>query len=241
MAEQYQYQPLHAARLSLTDGGLIGDVSMASLAVCHDYHAFSLMRRHLRVRDEPAVVRASVVRSTVETGFSITGPRNSAGASRRSSTVATVEFEGGRLGLYDFADPQYFSYVRSPHVLLRGRRGESRTTTCAYWLVSTNPSTMPMRREQTGEDGDLGGYSLRGISLGERWIYRNPFAGARLSDDEIAIGTSLERMGRYARAGRVLRAGRRLTGPLSRSLRPSSSCNRGIGTYGTSTMGGPAS
>ncbi len=75
VAEQYQYQPLHAARLSLTDGGLIGDVSMASLAVCHDYHAFSLMRRHLRLRDEAAVVRASVVRSTVETGFSITGPR----------------------------------------------------------------------------------------------------------------------------------------------------------------------
>ncbi len=63
------------------------------------------------------------------------------------------------------------------------------------------PATMPIRREQTGEDGDLGGYSLRGISLGERWIYRNPFAGARLSDDEIAIGTALERMGRYARGG----------------------------------------
>ena len=201
VAEQYQYQPLHAARLALTDSGLIGDVSMASLAVCHDYHAFSLMRRHLKITDEPAVIRANVLRTTVETGFETSGPRRSRGTVEEVRTVGTVEFGEDRLGVYDFADAQYFSYIRSPRVDLRGSIGEIADHHVRYLGGLDEPVTQELRREQTGEEGDLGGYSLRGISLGERWVYRNPFSGARLSDDEIAIATSMEHMGRYARGG----------------------------------------
>jgi hypothetical protein len=201
VAEQYQYQPLHSARLALTDSGLIGDVSMASLAVCHDYHAFSLMRRHLKITDEPALVRASVLRATVETGFETSGPRRSRGTVEEVRTVGMVEFGEGRHGVYDFADAQYFSYIRSPRVGLRGSIGEIADHQVRYLRGLDEPVTQELRREQTGEEGDLGGYSLRGISLGERWVYRNPFPGARLSDDEIAIATSMEHMGRYAKGG----------------------------------------
>ena len=201
VAEQYQYQPLHAARLALTDSGLIGDVSMASLAVCHEYHAFSLMRRHLKITDEPAAIRATVLRTPVETGFETSGPRRSRGTVEEVRTVGMVEFGEGRLGVYDFADAQYFSYIRSPRVGLRGSIGEIADHDVRYLGGLDEPVTQELRREQTGEEGDLGGYSLRGISLGERWVYRNPFPGARLSDDEIAIATSMEHMGRYARGG----------------------------------------
>jgi Oxidoreductase family, NAD-binding Rossmann fold len=200
VAEQYQHQPLHAARLAVTDGGLIGDVSIASVAVCHDYHAFSLMRRHLKITDEPAVIRATVLRSTVETGFATSGPRREGGTVEEVRTVGLVDF-GDRLGVYDFAGEQYFSYIRSPRVGVRGGSGEIADHGVRRLTGLDEPVTEELRREQTGLEGDLGGYSLRGISLGERWVYRNPFAGTRLSDDEIAIATSMEHMGRYAQGG----------------------------------------
>jgi predicted dehydrogenase len=95
VGEQYQYQPLHAARLALTDNDVIGDVSMISLSVCHDYHAFSLMRRHLKITDEPAVIRATVLRSTVETGFATSGPRRERGTVEEVHTVGLVDFGDG--------------------------------------------------------------------------------------------------------------------------------------------------
>ena len=200
VAEQYQYQPLHAARLAVTDSGLIGDVSMASLGVCHDYHAFSLMRRHLRITGEQAVIHASVFRSTVETGFDTSGPRRARGTVEEARTMGFVDF-GDRFGVYDFAGEQYFSYIRSPHVGLRGSIGEIADHDVRRLTGLDEPVTQELRREQTGLEGDLGGYALRGISLGDRWVYRNPFPGARLSDDELAIATSLEHMGRYAKGG----------------------------------------
>lgn len=200
VAEQYQYQPLHAARLAVTGGGLIGDVSMTSLAVCHDYHALSLMRRHLKITNEPATIRATVFHSTVETGFDTSGPRRERGTVEEARTVAIVDF-GDRLGLYDFAGEQYFSYVRADRVDLRGSSGEITDREVRRLTGLDEPTTQELRREQTGPEGDLGGYSLRGISLGDRWVYRNPFAGARLADDEIAIATSMEHMGRYVRGG----------------------------------------
>lgn len=200
VAEQYQYQPLHSARLAVTDGGLIGDITMASLSVCHDYHAFSLMRRHLKVTGEPAVIRATVLRSAVETGFGPSGPRRTRETAEEVRTVGFVEF-GDRLGVYDFADEQYFSYIRSPRVGLRGSLGEITDHDVRQLTGLDEPVTQELRREQTGGEGDLGGYSLRGIALGDGWVYRNPFPGARLSDDEIAIATCIEQMGRYAQGG----------------------------------------
>ena len=40
-----------------------------------------------------------------------------------------------------------------------------------------------------------------GITLGDEWVYRNPFVPARLTDDEIAVATCLERMVAYVEGG----------------------------------------
>jgi hypothetical protein len=200
VGEQYQYQPLHAARLALTDTDVIGDVSMVSLSVCHDYHAFSLMRRHLKVAGESAVLRATSTRAMIQTGFETSGPRRGVDTVEEERILGLVDF-GNRLGLYDFAGEQYFSYIRSPHVIIRGSIGEIADSRVRCLTGLDEPVTLELRREQTGEEGDLGGYSLRGISFGDRWMYRNPFPGARLSDDEIAIATCMEHMGRYAKGG----------------------------------------
>jgi hypothetical protein len=200
VAEQYQYQPLHAARLALTHDGVIGQVRMVSLSVCHDYHAFSLMRRHLGVCGEPAVLRATTFRSNIESGFDHSGPRRASSTIEEVRTLGLVDF-GSRLGVYDFADRQYSSYIRLPRVSLRGTRGEISDHVVRVLPGLDEPVTMELSREETGRDGDLGGYSLRGISLSDRWVYRNPFPGARLSDDEIAVATAMELMGQYVDGG----------------------------------------
>jgi predicted dehydrogenase len=38
VAEQYQFQPLHAARISLTQSGRLGTISQAQISIAHGYH-----------------------------------------------------------------------------------------------------------------------------------------------------------------------------------------------------------
>ena len=56
------------------------------------------------------------------------------------------------------------------------------------------PSTVALVRTDTGLDGDLAGHHLRDVRLGDEVLWRDPFDGARLSDDELAVATVLRRM-----------------------------------------------
>jgi hypothetical protein len=114
--------------------------------------------------------------------------------------IATLDF-GGKLGVYDFTGDQYFSWVRAPRVLVRGERGEIAGDTLRYLVDHRTPVEITLRRVNAGENGNLEGYYLKGILAGDEWVYRNPFAPARLTDDEIAVGTCLERMAAYAVGG----------------------------------------
>ncbi|MNG14553.1 hypothetical protein D3C84_983180 [compost metagenome] len=52
-----------------------------------------------------------------------------------------------------------------------------------------------------GEYENAEGYFLQGILCGEQWLYTNPFAPARLYDDEIAIASCLAKMAEYINGG----------------------------------------
>ena len=54
-------------------------------------------------------------------------------------------------------------------------------------------------RRQTGIDLNLEGFDLDHISLDGRVVYRNPFAGARFSEDDLGVALLLERTGAWAR------------------------------------------
>jgi predicted dehydrogenase len=200
VAEQYPYQPLHAARLALTDSGAIGRVSMASISFSHGYHAFSVMRRHLGVRGEPATIRASVVRGPVETGFTRAGARTSAETGEETRTVALVNV-AGKLGLYDFGDNQHRSYVRHARIDVRGAKGEISEDKLQVVHGVDEVVTISLRREMGGADGDLSGHYLKGISGADGWLWRNRYPEARLADDELAIAECMHLMAGHAAGG----------------------------------------
>jgi hypothetical protein len=84
---------------------------------------------------------------------------------------------------------------------VRGERGEIHDTQVRYLADFRTPVTLEFVRQNAGEDGNLEGYYHKGILVGNEWVYKNPFAPARLSDDEIAIATCLSKMNDYAAGG----------------------------------------
>src|SRR5680860_243014 len=63
------------------------------------------------------------------------------------------------------------------------------------------PMEYSIERVSVGENTNHEGYYLRGLTTGDRWVYRNEFAPARLADDEIAIATCLMKMRDYIQGG----------------------------------------
>ncbi|MHB1597606.1 MAG: Gfo/Idh/MocA family protein [Acidimicrobiales bacterium] len=197
VAEQYPFQPLHAARLALQRSGAIGAPSSAYLSVAHGYHAIGLLRRHLDVPCVQPVVHAVRHEGAIEPRADLRAGERGGGGDVEVRTSALFDFHG-RTGIYDFADVQYFSDIRAPHVVVRGSAGEIADDELRSATRSGEPTTVRLVREEGGADGRLEGHYLRGISTGDRWPYRNPFPGARLYDDEIAVATCMELMGRRA-------------------------------------------
>jgi predicted dehydrogenase len=200
VAEQLALQPLHAARLAIAESGLLGAINQAQVSVAHGYHGISLLRKFLGVTFEDARIHAYSFSSPI-----IEGPGRYGGPTEEMWTfskqiVATLEFKG-KLAIFDFTGDQYFSWIRSPRVLVRGDKGEIMNTQVKYLQDFSTPIELELRRVNAGESGNLEGYYHKGYLAGERWIYRNPFTPGRLSDDEIAIATCLEKMGAYINGG----------------------------------------
>jgi predicted dehydrogenase len=201
VAEQYLFQPFHAARIAVAQSGLLGTISQAQVSFTHSYHGISLMRHFLGVGFDSVKITARRFESPV-----IKGP-DRAGAPLEEKfvpikqTIAWFDF-GDRLGVFDFATDQHRSYVRSDRILLRGERGEINQTRVRHVMDFRTPMEFELQRLDAGENGNLEGFHHKGIVGGDRWWYENPFGSARLADDEIAVATCLARMAEYARGGK---------------------------------------
>ncbi len=198
VAEQYLYQPLHAARLALIAEGKLGRVSSARVSAAHGYHGVSLMRRYLGIGFEDATIRARTFAAPLFEGPSRAGPPGAEKIVQSTQLLGEFDF-GDRLGLFDFTDMQYWSYVRSHRVVIRGERGEIADREVCYLKDFRTPVLQELRRVDRGQFGDLEGFYHQGILAGDGYAFRNPWPRARLMDDEIAIATVLEKMGAYAR------------------------------------------
>jgi predicted dehydrogenase len=201
VAEQYIFQPEHAARLSVIQSGKLGDVFQAQVSVCHGYHGISLIRRFLGLNYQPAKVSAYRLPETVIGGPDRNGrPPTEEKVTTQTQLVAHLDF-GDKHGVFDFVGSMYHSYIRSHRVLVRGPRGEINFDDVRYLQDYRTPIEYTFRRVEAGHTGNLDGHFLQGILAGEHWAYRNPFPFARLMDDEIAIAACLQGMAEYAKGG----------------------------------------
>lgn len=201
MAEQYWLQPHSQACSALIEKGLLGRPSYAQVSVGHGYHGVGLIRRLLGVGLEMPKVSGKRFRAPIVAGGGREGPPTSEEVRESGHDIIFFDW-GDRLGVLDFTGDQYFGWVRNPRYLIRGERGEIVDDVAYYLKDFSTPMAVELRRDVTGAKGNLEGFYLRGIQAGGEWAYSNPFAPARLSDDELAIATCLAKMDEYVRTGR---------------------------------------
>jgi predicted dehydrogenase len=200
VAEQFLFQPLHAARLALVQSGRLGAISQVQVSVAHGYHGLSILRHMLGVGFAPVTITAREFRSALLAGPTRQGPPSAEQLAPSRQLLAWLDF-GDKLGIFDFAGEMYFSWIRSQRLLVRGERGEINNAQVRYLQDFGTPISFDLRRQDAGEEGNLEGYFHRGILGGSEWLYRNPFAPARLTDEEVAIATALAKMADYVNGG----------------------------------------
>ena len=80
--------------------------------------------------------------------------------------IAELDF-GDRLGIFDFAGSQYFSWVRAYRLTVRGEKGEIVDREVRYLKDFRTPVELTLRRSDTGQYNNHEGYFHRGIQAGE--------------------------------------------------------------------------
>jgi len=200
VAEQYHLQPMLSAQIAIARSGELGLVSQAQVSVCHDYHAVSLVRRFLGIGFENPVITAHEFVSPLIAGPNKSGDPTSEQTVQSSQVTARLDY-GDRMGVIDFSKEQYFSWVRSNRVLVRGDRGEISNDRVSTVIDFRTPSWYSIERIDHGHGTSQHGLTLQGLMARGRWIYLNETRPAALSDDEIALAGCLERMRDYVAGG----------------------------------------
>ncbi len=198
VAEQYRDQPMNAARLQLVRDGVLGTPTSAQVSITQLYHAVSLLRGALGVGFADAEVRAVAARSPLMNPVTRAGWTGDREPLQQLTTWATLDF-GSAVGVYDFTETQTRNPLRASRFLIRGSHGELSEEQVRRLADPRTVLQAPIVRRQTGLHADFEVPDLDQISFEGRVVYRNPYYGARLSDEEIALATMLERTGRWSR------------------------------------------
>ena len=194
VAEQYARMPAHAARLALVRSGAIGTPTRVDVSSTHQYHAISLIRTFLGIDRAPAEVRAVRNEAPLADPLSRAGWADPVETNQARTTLATISFDGGGFGVYDFTDNQWHNQLLTRRLLVRGNLGELHDQDVVRLAADRTIVRSPIIRRQTGYDLDLDGFDTDHITFGSEVLYRNPYQGFRWNDEEIAIGTLLADM-----------------------------------------------
>lgn len=194
VAEQFHFMPRNQAYKRIIDSGILGEVHQVQLSCCHDYHAASLIRFFLDIKNEIPT------KTTVKLPDKITRYNSRNGHIEPTEVnseqkITFLDF-GKKTAIYDFNFEQYFSDIRASRIVIRGTNGEIINNTCTY-LKEGIPHSFEIKRNYFGAEESLDGFSLYNITGNGEILYNNPFKNARLSDEEIAIATCLLQMKNY--------------------------------------------
>ncbi|WP_220093015.1 Gfo/Idh/MocA family protein [Actinomyces sp. Z5] len=203
VAEQYPRMPGHAARLAAIRAGTIGTPTWAQVSSTHGYHAVSLLRHFLADDDAPLGGPVTVTARSFPAPLLQPLGRdgwNAVPAVEPGETVlATLAFDGGRTGVYEFTSNQWHNPLLSRRVLVRGTLGEIVDDAVTRWVPDAGAVTSRIEYRRTGRDLNLEGNDLVHASLDGRVVYRNRWVGTRMSEDDLAVATILQDTGRWAR------------------------------------------
>ncbi|MCD8332894.1 MAG: Gfo/Idh/MocA family oxidoreductase [Clostridiales bacterium] len=200
VCEQYQFWPLYSSCQEVIRRGLLGEVSNVTLSAVHGYHAISLFRRFLGAgfsdcRISGKRYRFDVTYTMGRDGYDESGRRISA-----DRDMVSLDFANGTTAFLDFSDEQYFSPIRTRRMNIQGVRGEINDLTVCYLNQDNRPVMLPFTRLDDGRN-NIQGWSHQGMMLGSDFLYRTPFPGAKLNDDELAVATAMRRMKEYVDGG----------------------------------------
>ena len=198
VGEQYTRMPGHASRLAVLEAGTIGTVTSVEIASTHLYHAVSLVRAFLGVDMDAVVVNARQFSAPLVDPLSFTGWVKDPQPTPKTTTIATLDFGDGRMGLYDFVDNQWWNPLRARRIVIRGSLGEIVDDTVTR-LTAEGPITSPIVYRRTGVDMNLEGNEVVHASFDGRVVYRNEWVGTNLSEDDIAVASHLMAVGRWSR------------------------------------------
>ncbi|MBL7257742.1 Gfo/Idh/MocA family protein [Paractinoplanes lichenicola] len=199
VAEQYLLVPAHAARLAAVRAGVVGKPTQVQVSSTHMYHAVSLMRGFLGAGRGPVTVRATRTTAPLVDPLTRDGWTDDPEPKPATTTIATIDFDDGLSGLYDFTDNQWHNQLRFRRIVVRGTHGELRDDEVVRLTEPRTVVRSPLTRRQTGYDLDLDDFDTDTITLGDRVLFRNPFPGRRFNDEEIAIATLLRQMADWVR------------------------------------------
>ncbi|MET3805739.1 putative dehydrogenase [Nakamurella sp. UYEF19] len=199
VAEQYLMLPGHAARLAVVRAGAIGTPTSVQVSSTHGYHAVSMIRGFLAAGYGPVTVSARTFSAPLVDPLRRGGWTDDGEPRPATTTLATLDFGDGRSGLYDFTDNQWHNQLRFRRILIRGTHGEMADDRVIRLTEPRAITTSELRRYQLGHDLNLDGHDTEHISFDGSVVWRNPFVGQRLMDEEIAIASLMAATGAWAR------------------------------------------
>jgi predicted dehydrogenase len=199
VAEQYLLMPGHAARREIVRRGLIGRPGSVQVSSTHGYHAVSMMRGLLGVGCEPVTVSASRFTAPLVDPLTRAGWTDDTTPKDAGTTLATLDFGAGASGLYDFTDNQWHNQLRLRRIAVRGSLGEIADDTVVRLAAPRCIVKSAITRSQLGQDLNLDGHDTEHLVFEGQVVWRNPFVGLRLMDEEIAIAQMLAATAAWAR------------------------------------------
>ncbi|HEY0119322.1 MAG TPA: Gfo/Idh/MocA family oxidoreductase [Cellulomonas sp.] len=199
VAEHSPSMPAHQARIAVVEAGVIGMPTSVQISSTHLYHAVGLIRRLLGAGCGAVEVRSSQFVAPLVDPMTRDGWNGRTESALRSTILATLDFGDGKSALYDFTENQWHNPLRTNRIVVRGSQGEIVDNAVTRWVDAQTVVTSSIERRQTGIEQQLDGWDTQHISLDGRVLWRNPFEGARLADDDVAVATLLERCAAWLR------------------------------------------
>ncbi|HKL57516.1 MAG TPA: hypothetical protein VJ854_03885 [Sphaerochaeta sp.] len=189
IAEQYYRYPYYQACHALQH--LLGPITATRAACLHGHHGTSIIRHFLGEGYSNCTIQASSHTSWItKTGerdrIEIDGVRL-----QTERITATLEFEDGKIGYFDFDPIQYHSFIRSSHFSLYGERGEIVDDTIRYLNKENEGICQKLERVEDG-NRNINPLSLRALSFGSSYVFKNPYWPKPFNDDEIAVALCME-------------------------------------------------